>query len=341
MAEEKKKGLPEDIKASLVKLASSTKTEPKEIMRQMKDIMENDPQVKNMSNEKHKIRFAHIILVRRYSMTGGAKAMYLRPLSKPRSRLVTTKGTKKYVGNLAALVQIIDKDKEGKEVLGDVTYAAGTLWEKAAEKIPTLDTDKVYRTSLKTFEKNGGLELGGNDALFTEVKEIEIPTAQEYFDSHIKSSIAGKLVSVDDIKINVADDQTDIRIIKGAVLESTIGTSDKMGEYGLYSIMDDSLIGKDNFPIWVHPSEVIYGASSELYFIGICSYDESKDARRFDCHFIVPAGFTLSKDEEPKPVEATEEVDMDDIADELEELEEVEASDKDIANVKEDDEFAL
>ena len=338
--------IPADIKASLKKLATSTKTEPKEIMRQLKDIMDNDPQVKGMASEEHKLRFAHILLVRRYTLTGGAKQMYLRPLSKPRARLITSKGQEKYVGNLAAIVKFIEKDKDGNEKLSEPFYAAGTLWENAAEVATTIEPTKVYRTALKVFEdKKRGLELGGNDASFIEASEVKMPTAKEYFESKIKPDIDSLLTPLDDLKINVADDQTDIRIVKGIVLESTVGKSDKMGEYGLYSITDDSYIGKDNFPMWVHPDNVLYGASSELYFIGTATYDEKNEASRFECHFVQPAGFTINKNEEPKPVDQkeTEVVDIDDIADELDEEskeESTEDTDKEIAN-EPDDEFAL
>jgi len=323
MAEEKT-AIPKDVVAKLEKLSERTNISTGELLKQMKDLIDNDAQCQSMTNKIHQIKYACTLLIRRFSMTGGAKEMYLRPLSKPRARLTTSQGQKKYVGVLAGLVQIIDRNNDGTEKVGDVQYAAGTIWEKAADKMRTLSPNKVYKTALRVTDAKNGLELGGNDAAFTEV-EHSMPTKEEYFKNNIESELSDLLTLLDDMKINNRDDQTDIRVIKGTVLDSNSGTSAKMGEFGRYAITDDSFIGKDNYPMWVHPEEVEWGISSELYFIGTVNVDNSNPEApisRFDCHFVipVPGSDPIPKEEEPTPIaKESEEVSMDEINEELKE----------------------
>jgi len=321
MAEEKTT-IPKSIVDRLEKLSAATQISTGELVKQMKEIIESDPAIQAMTNKEHQIAYASTLLVRRYSMTGGAKEMYLRPLSKPRARLTKSQGQMKYVGGLYALVKLIERGKDGNEQVGEVQYAAGTIWEKAADKMRTLDPSKVYKTSFRVTDAKNGLELGGNDATFVEVDQ-PMPTKEEYYKEHIEGEIPNLITSLDDLKINNRDDQTDIRIVKGTVLDATSGTSDKMGEYGRYAITDDSFIGKENFPMWVHPEEVFYGISSELYFIGtanVDSRDPENPIARYDCHFVMPAGFTITREEEPTPIaKESEEVSLDEINEALDE----------------------
>jgi len=320
MAEEKTP-IPDEIKKSLQKLATATKIDIKELAQQMKEIMDNDPTIQAMDNAKHQMRFAHIMLIKRYSMTGGAKSMYLRPLSKPRARLATIQGKQKYVGGLYALVKPVEKDDDGNDKIGKTQYAAGTLWEKAAESMRNLDPKKVYKTALRANDGKKGLELGGNSATFIEVSDVQIPTAEEWFKQEIEPRVDSLLTPLDELKLNAKTEETDIRVVRGIVLDAGSGESDKMGEWGRYAITDDSYIGQDNFPMWVHPDDVVWGISSELYFIGTASYDEKNDATRFDCHFAIPVPGTdpLPKTAEPKAVNQPEEVSMEDLDAELSE----------------------
>jgi len=320
MVEEQKTQLPENIKKSIAKLAAATNIDAKELLKQMKEIMDTDPTIQAMTNKEHQIIFAHTLLVKRYSMTGGAVQMFLRPLLIPRARI---NKDKKYVGNIGALVRIITREKDGKETVGDVQFACGTLWEKAADAMRHLSPDKIYKTALTTKEGKNGLILGGNDAAFAETTEVEMPTGEQFFKDQINSKVDSLIVPLDELHLNNKEDETDFRIIKGLVMASSSGTSPKMGEFGLYNITDDSYIGKGNFPIFVNPEDILYGMASQLYFIGPIDRDEAKDTTRFNCYMIVPIpGIPpIPKEEEPKPVESkpTEEVSLDDIGEDLEE----------------------
>jgi hypothetical protein len=345
MVEETKTTLPKPVVEKLEKLAAATQISMKQLVKDLKEFIDSDASIQAMTNKEHQITFACTLLIRRYSMTGGAKQMYLRPLSKPRARQTKSQGQMKYVGGLYALVKLIERNKDGTEKIGEVQYAAGTIWEKAADKMRTLSPNKVYKTSLRATDAKNGLELGANDASFVEV-DYSMPTKEEYFNEHIKAEIPELLTALDDLKINQRDDQTDIRVVKGTVLDASSGTSAKMGEFGRYSITDDSFIGKDNFPIWVHPDEVEYGVSSDLYFIGTVSVDNSnpeKPVSRFDCHFVMPAGATITREEEPTPIQKeSEEISLDDISGDLEEEpKEVKAKPKKAKAPEPEEEFAI
>ena len=311
--------IPDNIQKSLSKLAAATKTDINELIKQLKELKEKDPTIQAIPNEQQQVIFAYTLLARRYTRTGGAKQMYLRPLSKPRARQTKSGGAVKYVGGLYALVKLIEQDNEGNEKVGEVQYAAGTLWEKAASAMRELSPDKVYRTALRATDAKNGLELGGNDASFIEAEE-SIPTADEYFKSDMESQLDNLSISLDEMKINDREDQTDLKIVRAMVLDTGTGTTAKMGEFGRYAITDDSFIGKENFVMWVHPEDVKYGISSDLYFIGTVNVDNSSNPpiSRFDCHFVVPAGATIKREEEPIPVQQeTEDISLDDIKDDF------------------------
>jgi hypothetical protein len=324
MAEEKTT-IPKEVVEKLTKLSAAVEVDMKTIMIELKQIIDSDPSIQAMTNKIHQINYASALLIRRYSMTDGSKQLYIRPFAKPRSRIITSQGQKKYIGDISGLIQLIQKNPDGTEKIGEVQYGAGTLWEKAAESMIILSPNKVYKTALRVNEAKNGVLLGGNSATFVEANH-KMPTKEEYFKENIESSLIDYLTTLDDLKINQKDDPTDIRIVRGTVLDATTGTTAKMGEYGRYSITDDSFIGKDNFPMWVHPDEVEYGISSELYFIGTADVDNSNPQKpivRFNCHFVMPAGSVIKKEEEPTPIaKESEEVNLDDISEELEEKEE-------------------
>jgi len=321
--------VPEDIKRSIKNLASNIKKKPEEIFSELKELMKTDSTIQQMKSPERQLRFAHVMLLRRYSGGGGSE-MYLRPLSKPRIRMAKSQGKMKHVGDFYALARLIEEDDEGNEQLGDTQIIGGTLWEKAAEMSKTLSPKKVYKTSLRVTKNNAtnGLEISGNDANFVE-EDADVPTVEEFFKENISPKLEEKLITIDDVHLNVADDKTDYRVIKGYVLNSSTGESEKMGEFGLYSVTDDSYVGKDNFPVFTNPDEIEWGMGTTLYIVGqgnqIGTDKNGKPVVRFEymCSTPVPGSDPIPKDEEPQPVQekAVEEVDIDDIGSDLEEEE--------------------
>ena len=321
MAEDTKSPLPEDIKQGLISLATSSKTPPKTVLAEFKEIVENNADVQAIEVKEHKIRLAYALLLNRYTSTGGAKQMYLKPLSIPRARLTNQKPPK-YVGDIYATIKLIDKDEQENIVKGELQFAAGTLWENAAEAMQKLSADKVYKTSLRATETKHGIELGGNDATFIEVEDDSFLTNKELFDKDIKPNLHDLQMTIGDIDISNSDNVNDIKVIKAMVIDAAEGETAKKVEFGRYTITDDSMIGREeggpgNVSIWVHPKEVVYGTGSTLYFIGTAAYDSKAELTRFNCQFIIPGEVALKRVIKPKPVAGKEEISMDSLDAEL------------------------
>jgi len=339
MAEDTKIALPEDIKQGIISLATSSKTPTKTVLAELKDIVENNTDVAAMEQKEHKIRFAYALLLNRYTSTGGAKQMYLKPLSIPRARLTNQKPPK-YVGDIYATIKLIDKDEQGNIVKGELQFAAGTLWENAAEAMQKLSSDKVYKTSLRATDTKHGIELGGNDATFIEVEDDSFLTNKELFDKDIKPNLHDLQMTIGDIDISNREDVNDIRVIKAMVIDAAEGETAKNVEFGRYTITDDSMIGREeggpgNVSIWVHPKEVVFGTGSTLYFIGTAAYDSKAEITRFNCHFIIPGEVALKRVIKPKAVVGKEEVSIDSLDADLDE--EHKKADESL----DEDEFAL
>ena len=312
--------IPEDIVEGLKKLAKSSDTPEGTVLKEFKQIAENDPSVQALENVEFKARLAYAVLLNRYTSTGGAVQLYIKPLSIPRARQVKSQGTLKYVGNLYALIKLIEKDNAGNIVKGETQYAAGTLWEKAAENATQLSPDKVYKTTLRVTEVKHGIELGGNDASFVETDE-KFPSNEEWFKANIEPKISELSVRLGELELNQREDLADIKVVKAMVLDNATGETSNKVEFGRYTVTDDSLIGREeggpgNYSIWVHPSEVVWDNGSTLLFIGTSNYDDKAEVVRFDCHFVMPTNVALKKEIKAMPV-GKEEVSIDSLDAEL------------------------
>ena len=322
--------IPEDIKEGIKTLATTLKVPSKTLVDQIKEFIESDDAIKRMPPEQDefKIRYAWANVCRRYTATGGEVQMYIRPLCIPRARQITSKGVQKYVGDMCALIKRIDIDEEGNQTIGDLEYGAGTLWEKAAEKMLDLSSKKIYKTALKATAKKGanweGLELGGNDATFTEVTDgtVKFPTNQEFYDAYLKPKENDLIIELGEKDLNKAENSIDIRIIKAQVVDVGAGETAKGGEFGRYTVSDNSLLGggKDgkpgSEPVWVHPTEAIYEKGSILIYIGSSQYDTDANLYRWTNHFVLPTGVAVLRVVEAKPVEK-DSVDVSDLDKEL------------------------
>jgi len=339
MAEDTKSPIPEDIKQGIISLATSSKTPPKTVFAELKDIIENNADVAAMEQKEHKIRFAYALLLNRYTSTGGAKQMYLKPLSIPRARLTKQKPPK-YVGDIYAFVKLVETDGEGTVIKEDLQLGAGTLWENAAEAMMKLSPDKVYKTSLRATETKHGIELGGNDATFVEVEDDSFPTNKDFFDKEVKPNLQDLQITIGEMDISNSSDINDIKVIKAMVIDAAEGETANHVEYGRYTITDDSMIGREeggpgNTSIWIHPKEVLYGTGSTLYFVGTAIHDDKAELTRFNCHFIIPGEVALKRVIKPKAVAGKEEVSIDTLDDDL--ADEAKKADESIG----EDEFAL
>ena len=138
--------VPDDIKNNILKLAKINDEDPKVLMGRLKEIMETDETIKAMKEFEHKIRFAWAKLYSEFSLSGDVKPCYIRPIAQPRPRKIEIKEEPTWVGELICVAQLIEKDDDGKETLGDPMYCAGTLWRDGAKLLNKLEKDKPNNT---------------------------------------------------------------------------------------------------------------------------------------------------------------------------------------------------
>jgi len=327
MTDQKKTTIPDDIKVSLQSLAKGAKVDANILLQELKQIMQTDEIIKTMPEEavEQKIRFAWALLCRKYTVSGTTQ-IYIRPTTKPRVRQ-TKKG--KFVGDLIALVKTIDKDESGNPIISDTKLGVGTLWEKAAENMKGLDPKKVYKTDLFVSDASAtvgntkveGYELGSNNTTFVETTDTTFPTNEEFYKSYFEPKEKDLKVSLGELDLNLAAENNvmDIRIVTGFVLDVGEGQTAKAGEYGRYTITDDSLLGggpkgmPGSESIFVHPEETIYEKSSTLKFVVSIEFDKPNERCRLTSYMLVPTTVAMKRKIQPKPVaQQSVEVSLDD-----------------------------
>jgi len=317
--------IPDDIKSGLQNLCKAKKMEIKNLVAELKQIMEQDDTIKAMPTEhaEFKIRYAFALLCRRYTSTSQKNDMYLKLFSFP--RLGKTKAGKART-DISAMVKRITQDENENDIVGDIEIGAGTLWEKAAEAASKLSPEKVYKVSLTTREVKTqvnestfeGLELSGNDALFVEAKDIEFPSNEQFYKEFIEPMEDNLLIELDEVDLNSKNNRVDFRVIKCRIIDNPVGTRTDGTEYGNYKVTDDSLLGggdsgkPGNITLWLNPREVIYEKGVTIKLIVAISYNEATKRTNFDYFFNIPIGVVVKKLEEIKPVpEQKETVDID------------------------------
>ena len=313
MTEQPKTNIPDDIKTGQQSLAKGAKTDAKVLVQEMKQIMDTDETIKAMPEDamEQKIRFSFALLARKYTSTGTA-AVYVRPTVKPRATL-SKKG--KYYGDFIALTRIINKDQTGKITIEEAKLGVGALFGKSAENMKNLDTTKVYKADMYVTEADAsinntkieGYDLGGNDITFAEVTDVTMPTNEEFYNSYFKPKEKDLKVSLNELDMNIAqkDNNFDIRIITGMVLDSRDGTSPKMGEYGRYEISDQSILESgirgENLTLFTHPSEADYEKGSYLTLVTLIEKFGEGDPRVTN-YMMIPMPGAKKKVIQPKPV---------------------------------------
>ena len=290
MVEEKKSGLPADIKENLSNLSKRLKVAPTVLVEELKKLISEDAAIIAMTNKEQKIRFGWTLLASRYVGGGKGTDLYITPFSIPRARKTKTN---KHVLHIAAMVRLIGTDDEGKEEIGDVELAAGTIWESAAEKSQYMIPGKTYKTSLNTTTVEGGIELGGNDATFIEVDEPKFPTVEKFFADKIEPIIPEIKINLGELDMNARQNFLDIRFVEAMVYDADTGVSGPTNaEYGKYALSDNTLLGDakkpGNHPFWVHPKDVKYDKGSTLKVVFTVNYDSDKEIARTDVFFTLP-----------------------------------------------------
>lgn len=300
--------IPTDIQEGIKKISESTKIPVKALVDRIRDIMQTNETIKVMEKEEHKIRFAFALLYRENSMAGKTTECFIRPICYPRVREITIKGEKTPVGELAAIVQRVEKDTEGNASLGEAIYGFGTFWRDGANNLKKIELGKVYKSALIVKENKWGIGISSDRAVFME-SDQKIPSFKEFYESQIKPK--NIRITIGEMDLNASEDNTDIREVEATVIEADV--NEKEGrEYGRYVIMDESTMEKmGNQVIFVHPKDVIWSQGSILRFGGQIGIDADTGAVRWTNQYILPTDIAIPREIVVKPVKGRqEEVDV-------------------------------
>lgn len=284
--------LPEDIKENIRVLSEKVSKEPKELLVELKGILENNDKVASMEcSDEHKLRFSYMILYRKYSSMAGTLNVYFMPLTTPQARGIKIKGENTYVASVQGLIQLKEDGKDSVQTENEWIYSAGTFWKDAAKQSESLKPKHVYSAKIKVTDQDWGKTISADETTFEEVKDIEKPNIKKFFKDKIYSE--DKVIACSDIDINEKENDVDIRIIKGTIVEATIGERDDKSTYGMYSVMDNSIAGSTT-TVFLHPDDVIWEQGSVCWFVGTIRKDKN-GIHRWDNHCIIPTDMVIPR----------------------------------------------
>lgn len=299
--------IPEDIQKGMQDLSKAIDTPVSSLLEELKEIINTDETILSMPEDTadFKIRYAWALLYRQHASSGKTVDYYVTPISFPRVRVATIKGDATLVGELAGLVQKIDKNDAGDVELGDVQYGAGTFWRDGAKNIENLEVGKVYKASLRATENSWGVSITSDRTGFSPVSH-KMPTIEEFYAKELKDKDI--MITLAEMDINQSETTTDIKIIEATIIGQDIGERDDGSEYGMYVLMDSSISG-GSFTVFLHPSDVIYAQGSLIKIGGHVNIDK-KGIVRWSNHFQLPTDLAIKKDIVIKPIGRPEEVDI-------------------------------
>ena len=305
--------IPKDIQENIVELAKAVEVEPKELVKRLKEIIEEDENILAMGEgntpeqkEKMKIfkvRFAWSILYREYTMSGSSDEFYYMPCVHSNPREIRIKGEPTYVGDTAGVVQKLEKEGDDL-VAGEMQFAAGTFWRKGAKALKDLKPGQVYKVSLIGREQDWGVEITSDKAVFTPVDYKMPKTFEEFYKSDIEPKDCQ--IALTDMDISESDYPTDIRVVEVTITDVIMG--EKNGrEYGFYNVMDASIVG-GNHTMFMDPRDIKWAQGSIVRFGGTISKDSKTGETRWTTMFDVPTELAMSRDILPniKPVDEEE-----------------------------------
>jgi len=247
--------IPEDIKAGIEALSKAKDTPIKDLLERLKEIINEDENLKAMDNDNFKIRVAWAALYKEYSAAQGQECL-ITPLLHCSPRYIRIKEENTAVGDISALVKPL-KNEKGEEIEYKSPdegwqYAAGTLWRDAAEKAGDLEVGKVYNTKViltntygekgkKRKERDWGLGIIASNATFSVSKE-KAPDFKKFFEKEIEDN--NEIMMLSDADMNQSAHDTDIRVVRIQIMDEDFGEREDGSEYAFYDIMDNSIAGE-------------------------------------------------------------------------------------------------
>jgi len=248
--------IPEDMKAGIEALSKAKDTPIKDLLARLKEIINEDENLKAMENDNFKIRVAWAALYKEYSSAQGQECL-ISPLLHCSVNYYRDKDDKNTgVTNLNALVKPL-KNEKGEEIEYQSQdegwqYAAGTLFRDAAISAGKLEVGKVYNTTVilsntygekgkKRKERDWGLGIIANNAKFSVTKE-KVPDFKKFYEDEIEDK--NEIMSLSDTDMNESAHDTDIRVVRIQIMDEDINEREDGTEYAYYDIMDNSISGE-------------------------------------------------------------------------------------------------
>jgi len=296
--------VPEDIQNAIKELAKAKEAPVKNLVERLKEIIETDEEIQAMEKDTFKVRVAWAKLYREYAVSGNESEFYVMPLLHPNPLEVMTKNKEKmWLGEFSGLVQRITKDDDGKTVVEDPVYGAGTFFREGARGLKDLETGKVYKSSLIFEETDNGYALSSDRAHFIEAKHEMPVTFEKFFKDEIEPKNIE--ISLGDMDLNKSKKPTDIRVVTVTAFDYDAGKSAEGREFGYYDFMDSSIMGS-NYRMFLHPKDIIWEKGS-LVKVGVRIDFDKNNELRTSPHFIVPVeGMAEKKELSIQPVGAPE-----------------------------------
>ncbi len=205
-----------------------------------------------------------------------------------------------YIGDLAALVQKIGRDKDGNATIGEVQFAAGTFFRDGAKHLEKLEKGKVYKASLIAKEHNDKFEISSDRAIFAPQKDYAFPMT---FDEYYKEKVATEDINIllSDLDISKSDNPTDFRTITVTAFDCDVAQREDGSEYGWYDFFDDSIMGS-NVRMFFHPKDVEY-AQGSILTVGLkVDISQKTNEPIITAYFIIPTGIAAKRTITVKPV---------------------------------------
>jgi len=327
--------VPEDIQEAIKNLGKAVDVPVKNLVAELKEIIETDEEIQAMEKDSFKIRVAWAKLYRRHTVSGNESEFYVMPALYPSPVEITTKkGEKMWLCEFSAMVQKISKDDDGKTVVEDPVYGAGTFFRDGAKGLQGLEKGKVYKASLIFEETDNGYAISSDRASFSEAKHEMPMTFNEFFEKEIESQ--NREITLGDMDLNKSKKPTDIRVVTVTAFDYDIGKSGTGKEFGYYDFMDNSIMGS-NFRMFFHPKDIDWEKGS-LLKVGIRIDFDSNNELRTSPHFIIPTDMSEKRELNIKPVGAPKEVDTSEPEDEPEQEEKEEPKEEPKKESKDEDE---
>jgi len=249
----------------------------------------NDPFVQDdeqFESDKERHRYCVAVLKGRYLARRPVKEYEIIPIGFS-SKRITKSGVPQSA--IFALVRDGKSVKLRRIVLRDETadlYKEISLFSRYKVKLGSFSSGDLVADNRTKFESPAKVKLTPQDIL----EKLGIPRVPELAKARkylSKRSSTGYV------------DETDWRIVRGIIVRENRGFRSDDTEYGVYTIVDDSLedepiVNSDGtivppaFTVWVPPELMVYAVESECDFVGTLQVDSKTKEIFMNAYLILP-----------------------------------------------------